>query len=290
MPKSKRAPALFELIGSRGEGKNANPLAVPKWLKAAPQPGSKPSTQREPAPAPRPPAARKSDAGEDVPAVTVNTGRIQLSLNPTTVIVAAGVLSIALLCVYLVGRGIGTKTGGPAQLAGGTERVDTVASALNQPADGQVLDLPQHTTPLIGSRSSARTETSSPAMPDRAKVEKATAAPAAAAGPARSPAAGGGPNHIVIERFKAEDRKSAEHVQKWLADSGLETYLTTDANNRIWLVTVEGYDLEDPEQKDYCNRLVQALKGAGESCRQELLKNSLTPYLLKGPEIRRIEK
>ncbi len=289
MPKSKRAPALFELIGSRGDNKSADPLAVPKWLKTAPPPGAKPPAQREPAPPPQAPAARKPGPGDDTPTAAVNTGRIQLSLNPTTVLVAAGVLSIALLCVYLIGRGIGSKAAGPAQLAGGTERVDTVASALHQPADGQVLDPSQHPTPLIGTRSPARTEVGSPAMPDKARAENATAAPAAA-GPARPAAAGGGPNHIVVERFKAEDRKSAEHVQKWLAGSGLETFLMTDANNRIWLVTVEGYNLEDPEQKDYCNRLVDALKAAGEDCRRELLKNNLTPYLLKGPEIRRIEK
>ena len=295
MPKSKRAPALFELIGSRGDKNTAEKLAVPKWLKTGPQPEQRtqPEPQTRPALDPAPAAARPTasmppDAGDLGPPIArVRSGRLELSLNPTNAIIIGGGLVIALLCVYLVGHGVGAMSGAPVQVAGGPAQVDDVSLAMKQPANGDVLE-PQHNAALIGARSGARTEAERGPTLEKAKTEKA-AVPAAAA-PTEAAAPASGPNRIVVERFKLADQKSAEHVQKWLAeDYDLKTELRPVKDN-IWLVTVAGFNLEEPGQKQALEQLIKDLKTLGKDCGRELASRNLTPYLLKGPEAHRFEK
>lgn len=322
MPKSKHAPALFELIGNRGDKKAADKLALPKWLKTTPQPeqpapsqASGPDIQPE-SPAVSHPSVRQEAAdnadrmastrtfasalGSGSPVgstpspapdgpesiARVRSGRIELSLNPTNAVLIGVGLVIALLCFYLVGRGFATRNSDPVQVAGGgAAAVDDLQMALGRPANGQVLEPSRNGTPLMALPPAAR--------PDSGQPSEKPAAPKAAA-PASvipdSSAASDGPNRIVIESFKVEHQKSAEHVRQWLLDNyGLKTELKP-AGERIWLITAEGLDLEKPGHKEYRDKLIADLKSLGESCARELAGKNLTPYRLTAPYTRRFDK
>jgi hypothetical protein len=320
MPKSKHAPALFELIGNHGEKKAADKLALPKWLKTAPQQDLRISTEPPPADQPIPiraagaPATRtpENDAGtqsasaafgpsksnthsgkpagpndDSEPVARVRSGRLELSLKPTNVVLIGGGIVIALMCFYFVGRGLAGKSTKPVQVAGNTATADDdVKAALAQPANGQILDLSRPATTLMAPRPPAKAETDRTA--DKPHNEKAGTPPAATPGEAAAPS--GGPNRIVIESFKVEHQKSAEHVRKWLLDNyGLKTELKP-AGDRIWLVTAEGIDLEKPGQREYRDKLIEDLKSLGESCARELAGKNLTPYRITGPYTRRFDK
>lgn len=321
MPKSKHAPALFELIGNKGDKKAADKLALPKWLKTTPQPEQPtpsqalgPSIQPESQAAP-PPSLRQEtpdNAGrmtpikafaltfgsgnpvdsapppasdEPEPIARVRSGRIQLSLNPTNAVLICGGLIIALFCFYLVGRGFATRNADPVQVAGGGTAADDLQAALGRPANGQVLEPPRNGTPLMALPPAVRPESGQPS--DKPTAPKA-AAPASVIPDSSAPS--GGPNRIVIESFKVEHQKSAEHVRQWLLDNyGLKTELKP-AGDRIWLVTAEGLDLEKPGQKEYRDKLIADLKSLGESCARELAGKNLIPYRLTAPYTRRFDK
>jgi hypothetical protein len=298
MPKSKRAPALFELINTRTNGKSGK-LAIPKWFKGAPtapQPEAAPTPVPDepsfiaPAPVaatpPAPPAAAATRtagpppaSSQDVtpshpPVLKIRGSRLELSLNPANVVIAAGVLVLIVLCTYLIGQGIGSKSkpGQALQLAGAPAN-DDVRQALDQPANAKVLEPPRRVT-LMGARTPAE-----PSQPP-------------AAPPAQSPettAASRGPNRIVVENFKLEHLKAAEHVRDWLASNyGLRTELHRAGDN-IWLVTLDGFDLSKPGEKEALAKRVEDIKSLGGACGRELAKCNLPIYLLKSPSPRRFD-
>ena len=276
MPKSKHAPALFELIGNRGEKKTADKLALPKWLKTGPQPEQRTSTEPpQPASQPMPygtastpmaqpggrrrkrvdvhrrwfPETRHRQAVEHNrcgrAARESPLGPAGISLNPTNAILIGGGIVIALFCFYLAGRGFAHRHDAPVQVAGnGSTTVDDVKAALGQPANGQILEPSRSATTLMAPRLAARTESDDTSA--KPQTEKAVT-PAAVTPADAAPSVG--PNRIVVESFKVEHQKSAEHVRKWLLDNyGLKTELKP-VGDRIWLVTAEGFDLDKPGRK-----------------------------------------
>ena len=303
MPKSKRAPALFELINTRTNGKTSK-LAIPKWFKttsSAPQPEEAPSPEPDepsapaaPAPVAAPPPAHPAAAatrpasppsptGQDStpshsPVLKIRGTRLELSLNLANVVIATGALVLVVLGSYLIGQGIGAKSkpGKDLQLADSTA-TDDVRRALDQPDNVKVLEPPSRNAKLMGSRTTAEPP-QSPA---------ATAAPSAQS--PESPAASRGPNRIVVESFKLEHQKSAEHVRDWLASNyGLRTELQ-HAGDSVWLVTLDGFDLNKPGDKEALAKRVEDIKSLGGACARELAKCNLPIYLLKSPSPRRFD-
>jgi hypothetical protein len=307
MPKSKRAPALFELINTRSNGKADNKLALPKWFKTRPAAQDRPQANAESPPRPAIPAApatrpaappiekktsppprpsAKSATESDDSAVRIRTGRLVLSLNPANAVIAGGVLVLALVFTYLLGQAMSYRSKPDMQMAGGPTSVDDVRQALHQPANGQVLE-PSRSTTLMGTRSAANQESKSASETSEPDKNQSLT------GVATDGSGGtGGPNRIVIESFKAEaeDIKAANHIREWLATQyGLRTELR-QFGDRIWLVTQDGFDLEQPGQKEAMNKMIEDLKSLGGTCARELASQKLPVYRLASPYPRRLEK
>ena len=307
MPKSKRAPALFELIPTRANGKAEDKLALPKWFKTAPAAQERPraegvssarvgaaadASSRSAAPVkeakaspPAPPAKPAPDGG-DSRAVRIRSGRLELSLNPANAVVVGGVLVLVLVFTYLLGQAAASRSKPTIQLAGGPAAVDDVRHTLHQPASGQGVE-PIRVTPLMGTRSGAAPEAKPSAGTGEVKSD-----PAAGGRASDGPVGAGGPNRIVIESFKAaeEDIKAARHVRDWLATHyGLRAELR-QFGDRIWLVTQDGFDLEQPGQKEAMHKMIEDLKSLGGACARELAGQKLPVYRLAGPYPRRLDK
>ncbi|HSW45017.1 MAG TPA: hypothetical protein VLM89_05555 [Phycisphaerae bacterium] len=281
MPKSKHAPALFELIDTRGQTKATSKLAVPKWFKSH----SPTQPNREPVSAPRSaetPKVEKRPSVSGEPGVVrrlrmkLHGDRVQFSLNSTNVVVVAGVVLLALLTYYILGRNLGAGTEPAAGVAAGLAAIDPVSETLQQPANADILD-PVRRATLMATPPAA---TGEPKPAPEAKLpEKAPTTPGVSKGP----------NRILIESFKPADIKSAEFVLDWLGTMGLQTELRR-AGDSIWLLTVDGYDLGQPGQKEVVDKLIEDLKSLGESCRRELAARKLTVYTLSQPYTRRLDR
>ncbi len=304
MPKSKHAPALFELIESRSARKGSDKMAVPKWFKrseaAAPSAAEGPETDpttEEAAPAPVaaeacPPRAAEADvAHPPVPAVPrvaasaavrldrppifrLDNGRLELSLNPVNASIAAAVILLAVLSSFLIGQGIASR--GSAATAGGAVGADDIQQALKQPAQPDILKAggPTKSPGRTGSAAEPAVQTAGPSQAGTAAKPQPAADRAG-----RDPAM----NYVVVESFKQEHKKSAEHVRQWLQDRySLET--TLERSGDYWrLVTVLGFDFRESGQKESCQQFLTDLQSIGDACAKELSGNNLPVYRLTGP-------
>jgi len=302
--KSKKAPALFELIDKRANGKGAERLAVPKWFKgsqpAAPgaespesaTPADRPQQPQvsetqgpSPAPAASEPASVAGPVASPVelpgptdehpPVLRVRSGRIELSLNPVNAAIVAGVSILTLFCSYFIGQSVGAKSALDAR-ASSPGRTDDIRQALNRPPDPGVLNVANHSKTLMQERTSDRQ--------GHPSASKAGASPPAAG----SSSAGQQAiiNYVVVESFKLDNRKSAEYVQKWLTKQGLETRLER-SGNRWQLVTTGGFNVNRAEEKAARDRLIEDLKSHGPACAEELRRQGLPEYWLKTPFAKR---
>jgi len=298
--KSKHSPALFELIDKRANGKGSEKLAVPTWFRpsqsAAPGAGAPESATTadrpqqpqapemqgpSPAPvAPEPTGAAGSVASpaelprpmdEHPPMLRVRSGRIELSLNPVNAAVVAGVLLLILFSSYRLGQIIGDKGASNAQ-ALSPGRTDDIQQALLRPPDPGVLNVRNHTTPLMQQRISDRQ--------GRPSAPKAGASPPAAGSSSAGPKAI--INYVTVESFSLDHRKSAEYVQKWLAKRALETRLQR-SGNRWQLVTTLGFNVNKADHKVARDQLIEDLKSHGPACAEELRRQGLPEYWLKTP-------
>ncbi len=295
MSKSKHAPALFELIDSRSTRKGSDKLAVPKWFKRSEaQPAPPPeSTAPDPASeeAAAAPAVRSSAACDGMPPgpaprTVENTtgqanrapifqfedGRLLLSLNPINASIAGGIILLVILSSFLIGQ----STGSSGRDVQAPAAVDDIQHALKQPAKPDLLKVGGNPPPDV--RSSSTKDQS--AQTAGQTQEKPTPRPERTAGtPEREP----GINYVVIESFKQEHKKSAEHVRQWLQENyGLET--TMERSGDYWrLVTVLGFDYREAGQKEACQKFLNDLKALGDTCARELSGKGLAVYRLSGP-------
>jgi len=295
MSKSKHAPALFELIDSRSTRKGSDKLAVPKWFKRSetqPAPpeestGTDPTSESTASA----PAVRSSAAGtgapfhsvarsaehttgqaDRTPVFQLENGRLVLSLNPINASIAGGIILLVILSSFLIGQSTGSG-GGDIQAPAA---VDDIQQALKKPAKPDLLKVGGNPPP--DSRSGSTKD--QPAQTAGQTQEKPTPRPERSAGPPeREP----GINYVVIESFKQEHKKSAEHVKQWLQENyGLET--TLERSGDYWrLVTVLGFDYREAGQKEACQKFLDDLKALGDTCARELSGKGLAVYRLSGP-------
>ncbi len=298
MAKSKRAPALFEMLQQQGQAARGG-MPAPRWWKGlGRQDASRPSAERKPAPPPHvsdvPPAgpapvaapaeAPAFSSPSEAPAESIvaltgewrfgryvrfTGGRFEVSLTPVGAVVAAGVLLLALLCCYQIGRRAGSHAvpaAGIAAAPGLEPGLDAAAVRRGEP-DSSVLNV-------------RTAESSSPeAPPVPARSVTAALAPRSAEKPASETAAEGAPpaarmrglNYIVIERFHTRlpsvksvemARQHAEAAQKWLAEQQVPTAIYPMENGtgyELW--TTQGFKM--PDERAGLDELVAKIRHLG---------------------------
>jgi hypothetical protein len=263
MARSKRAPALFEVLS-----KSKDP---PTWLKkdapAEAEPGQKRpeiAPDKTPAP-PEPDADTPLDEAEGFPAgrkAAEIDGRVfRLALTSTQAALVIFALATCLVLVYWVGHDRGYRVGQEDGYRVATNRLaegdDEIAAALRQPVTTGLTD-------GIG-ESPVITVQPEPAAVDR--EPRLTAADPAQTAPSGE---SGGPDgepqaltYLVVQDFPRE--ADAERARKFLLDSGIETKIYRSSGRWPYqLVAMPGYDCDDPAQKQQFSKLWRRVRALGE--------------------------
>ncbi|NLX12152.1 MAG: hypothetical protein GXY44_00650 [Phycisphaerales bacterium] len=317
MPKSKHAPALFELIDQKQKAPSSGRLEVPRWWKRGQQsPVDKPEQSKdepsEPVPvppespvesAPEPPVAEPETAPVPKPVVfsspqavtilpdrpvttvlgslngaapvtdkivTVERGRLHLSLNYVNIAVAAFVL----LLVIVVSIQIGSMFAGKPDLVPLPERVEVTGSPELDEALGHVpyqaaVDVGHSPSPIAGQ--------------DTRRLPESAARPAAP-----SPAGDivgrrvSGRNYVVIEGFQLQHREEAETAREWLARRGVRSTLEQTDRGRLVLISADGFS-----GRDDARPLLEKIKELGKQYKQEFASKAQysfhDPFVMKEP-------
>lgn len=343
--KSKRAPALFEVIEPRQLQGGSSRFPLPKWWRgekassptypAAGQPEEKaaapekiiklvpqfdrpkaqeklsvpPSTRAETSLPPTPSSAKSptgravgvSDGGSVTsggkpPAVALDKGRVQLSLNPVSLCIAFGVLLVVVIGAFQIGR----------DTSGSAPRKDDIAAAdqKRNPAGGDA-DKRKEPSAQQGALVSG---TPTPPVVHPAVDGRRASGPSrdAARGSARPPVADAEPrspeatrttvprsnrvkglNYLFIVRFRSENLDDAAHAHKWLASKGIETALD-DGGDWLSLVSVDGFDMSNPDHKAKRLALEAKLKDLTPAYRQDCRSEQrYLYYAFDKPELRK---
>jgi len=120
--KRKNSVALFEVIAKERQERREGRLNVPSWM------GRPPAEGQQAVAAPKRPTVEEPAPGE--PIVSTSGGRLRLSLNYVSCLVAAGVLLILLLLAFWLGRAtVGDSQASPTQASVGDARAEGDAAA-----------------------------------------------------------------------------------------------------------------------------------------------------------------
>ena len=167
-----------------------------------------------PAPAPR---AEPIESFEPPRMFWVEDGRVHLSLNPVSSVVAGGSLLLAIFAGFVMGRVTAADVGEPPQ-PGPAQAVSPIEEAVKGPANPMVLDDP------AGKRAEPveRKAVPAPAATKVAGIESADP---------REP----GKNYFLLMTANPEDRNDAEHARGFLADRKIRAVIERDKQGR-WMV------------------------------------------------------
>ncbi len=323
MPKSKYAPALFEVIRNRQETRPGGGLPLPRWWRSTP---SAPQEQEASAPAESPPSCppqpvspQESPAAPPGEAVVEPVGaaalhaeafrpaapaggdesvprrpwrlegdRLEIRLRPMVVVVVAGALLVSWVVAYQLGRGTRPATGAAA--GGGGEEIvsDPIQEAMLRPPDPTVLNVsgPPRSRPRAGGEPQAAVDAKAPSGQAGGEAgAKAGVVPVAGEPAAqRTEPAAANLNRVLIQVFAPEHKAAAEHVQRWLETSySVRTELIRKSKGDWWLATTDGFDFSQPGDKELCEKFISDIKSLGRECGRELARAGLPVYNLTGP-------
>lgn len=250
MPRSKRGPALFDLLsqdeatepetenlrGGRGPGQQSRDATG-----AAPtHPGKVPGP-------PRPLEAQSGVTG-DGPLIELDGDRIRLSLTSVTAAVAIFAVMVIALSVFEVGRRLGDHGGFRRGHAAG--RASYLADAMSdiEAARGQ-----PPATELISEL--LRQPAGDGAVADAVNSEMAS--------DPRGPDWIRDHTYIVAQEFSAGRRDDALRAREFLAEQGVATELVRYPSGAIQLITKQGYNREDPTQREMSDQMLTKVHAVG---------------------------
>ncbi len=115
------------------------------------------------------------------------------------------------------------------------------------------------------------------ASPDGIEAENSH--PDAQMGGTSSTAFVNGHTYIVVQEFRAEDGEDATDAQKFLSDRGIETtILDSKGTYKYRLITVKGFNREDPDQKRWCDEFLERIRKIGDAYTKAGGRYSLQGY------------
>ncbi|UCC31921.1 MAG: hypothetical protein JSU86_06515 [Phycisphaerales bacterium] len=250
MPRSKRGPALFDLLsqdeatepetdnlpGGRGPGQQSRGAT-----EAAPTLPGKVS-------GPAGPLEARSSTGGDGPFIELDGDRIRISLTSVTAAVAVFAAMVIALGVFEVGRRLGEQGGLKRGHAAG--RASYVADAMS---DIEAARSQPPATELISDL--LRQTAADGAVADAVTGETA--------------ADSEGPDwirdhtYIVAQEFSAGRRDDAQRAREFLVEHGVATELVRYPSGAIQLITTQGYNREDPTQREMSDQALRKVHAVG---------------------------
>jgi len=252
MPRSKRGPALFDLLG-KGEETDTESLKTPEWWSSGdPPPDARVSAPltRENVPNPVPaPGTATGSTGGSARFIELDGGRIRLSFTSVLAAVAVFAALVFLLSAFEWGRWSGERDGfkrghvaGRASYAAGT--MDEIEAARRQPPATHVVS-----SLLRGADA----------------VERNSTDPAADMG-------GGAPEqprwiqdytYIVAQEFSQGREDDARQAQAFLTQYGVATELVRYPSGSIQLITTEGFNRRNQTQRKMAEQRLRKLHTVG---------------------------
>ncbi len=266
MAKTKRGPALFELLEANG-GRSAG-VKVPSWW------------SRHEQELPDVPAMEaKGVIGESAysgispnesnevqnghwPSIEVEGDRIRISLTSVTAAVAVFVGLGVVFASYVIGTQRGDAAGfqrgfQAGRVDAGSGTADEIESLRKQsPASHLVGSLLEDAGRKTSSGPGQR-EDRTPAKTSTAIVPNATGQVGAAAGWVRNL------TYIVAQEFTAANIEKARHAREFLAQRGVNSELVPFGNETSMLIVTQGYDHKDPAQKRLADQLLEKVRAIG---------------------------
>ena len=248
MRKAKRGPALFELLSSDTE-QTTDSLRVPTWWAGQERESGGRVIKIPPkaeAQAPVTPG-RVSRAEEQTgsPLLTFVDGKIRLSLTSTLAAIAVFVGMTTLLIAFEIGtrRGFadGAKAGRASYVAEAASEIDLAREQV--PATHIVAGLLDDlvvTEPatLVAGKTDSATDAKTSWIRDY--------------------------TYIVAQEFSAGQPESAREARAFLAKYGVETAMVIQPSGSIQLITTQGFNRRDPEQKQKAAAALEEVNKIGE--------------------------
>ena len=250
MPRSKRGPALFDLLS---QDEATEPQTDNLQERRDPGQESRDATGAAPslpetASSPVKPREERSNAGGDGPFIELDGDRIRISLTSVTAAVAVFAAMVIALGVFEFGRRLGDQGGFKRGHA--TGRASYVADAVS---DIEAARSQPPATELISDL--LREPAADTAVADAVTGEKA--------------ADSEGPDwiqdhtYIVAQEFSAGRRDDAQRAREFLTEHGVATELVCYPSGAIQLITAQGYNREDRTQREMSDQLLEKVHDVG---------------------------
>ncbi len=254
LSKSKRGPALFDLLGEN-ELRRASANKPTGWVGAAPVATEVMSV---PALEPAPPVDRSptfhtpsADAAAKAPFFELDGDRVRLSLTSISSAVVLFVGLVLLFGIYELGRRSGERSGFRAGHAAAAITTSPKAADPSSPIELARSQPPA--THLVNS------------LLKESPMSKPTSPVSAAQGSA--PVAAGswttGQTYIVVQEFAGGRDADASRAQEFLAAHGIETGPVKLSSGAILLLTRQGYNHKDLGQKQQSDQFLQKVRSVG---------------------------
>jgi len=157
--------------------------------------------------------------------MTLHEGRVRISLNPFSTVIATGSLLLLIFAAYVLGLKTAPSSR-PLISAKAEPSGSTIAKALTSPADSSVIELPRvGTIPTRTGTPKTNSGRKPPAKPPGAAVGADTREP--------------GLNYLLIVTI--DKRQDAEHAQAFLNAHGVKTTIVRDTGRFLLYDVTRGY-------------------------------------------------
>jgi len=304
--KSKYAPALFEVIDTGKSEKTSGKLALPKWWKSkqdAPQievekPESAIDSSEEMPTEVQPSSTLETELSEIVtpeqpdpvvsetsptappdeetspmerPIITLDSGRLEISLNPVSSFITVCVLVLALVASYQFGKMAAPIESGYESVQTADTSTGGLDDVINQRPNADVLNL--------GSKNNSSNQVAGGQNHVRANNKSSEGTSTGTDDDTRIP----GKIYVVIESFKPEHYENAVHAQTWLAENKNVMTSLEKKGDRWVLISTKGFD-----RKKDAEPFVNGIKVLGKEYKQtfggKVLHDFRGPYTITQSE------
>jgi len=239
MPRSKKAPALFELI-QRQQAQPARSAPVQATGRRQKHQPVSPTPPDQPPPAA--PAASNTSPTIAGPPISFQDGRTNLSLSPVSCAVVLGTVLLLIAGSFSLGRRAGWR-----DLEHTTQAAapDELANARQSTPDANVFQ-------NLLTRSAGQSSTPSQAKPR----------PPAPSAYARNVPLQPGKTYLVIQTF-SNSPNDAVRAQEFLTAKNVPTQIVQAGTNSVHLLSAESFDYSDPDDRDRFEQFRKSLRVLG---------------------------
>ncbi|MHC4064319.1 MAG: hypothetical protein ACYSUI_07440 [Planctomycetota bacterium] len=252
MPKD--GSALFEIMRKIGPAGEKAGEPGPRTESPAQPPPSSAETPTSPRLQGDERPAEGDSATADVPALEMVGGQVRIALTSRATAVVVFALGLVLVLAYSAGSAVGRKQGKAAGYKDG--RASAQASAVDE------IQVARARQPVEGIFDSIGRSPVQPARPAVSESPQAAPAPT----PRPEVAWVRDYTYIAVQDFRADARADVERAKSYLLDNGVETaILELKGDWKYRLVTVQGFNRDDPVQRDLADEYLANVRKLGQA-------------------------